>query len=55
MMPGRSVQELKNIIDIIHNTSVMIYESKKKAIAEGNKAVLSEISQGKDIMSILST
>ncbi|KAF4617777.1 hypothetical protein D9613_006307 [Agrocybe pediades] len=53
ILPSRSVRELKNIIDIMHDTSVMIYQSKKKAIAEGDATLAEQIGRGKDIMSIL--
>ncbi|KAF9565114.1 cytochrome P450 [Agrocybe pediades] len=53
LLPGKDVQDLKSIIDIMHDISVMIYESKKKAIAEGDAALAGQIGRGKDIMSIL--
>ncbi|KAF9565116.1 cytochrome P450 [Agrocybe pediades] len=53
ILPARSVRELKNIIDTMHDTSVMIYQSKKKAIAEGDATLAEQIGRGKDIMSIL--
>jgi len=49
------VKKLKNIVDTLHNTSLLIYEAKKKAIIEGDEALLRQIGRGKDIMSILST
>lgn len=42
------------MVDFMHDTSLEIYNSKKRAIAEGNEAVLKQVGQGKDIMSILS-
>ena len=41
-------------MDVLHNTTVEIFESKKKALEEGDEAVTRQISQGKDFMSILS-
>jgi hypothetical protein len=42
------------MIDIMHDTSVEIFEAKKKALQEGDEAVLKQAGGGKDIMSILS-
>ncbi|KAF4617774.1 hypothetical protein D9613_006308 [Agrocybe pediades] len=53
MLPGEDVRHLKNIINIMHDTSVMIYKSKRKAIAQGDAALADQIGRGKDIMSIL--
>jgi len=53
-LPGKNVKRMTKIIDTLHDTSLMIYESKKKAIMEGDQALLSQIGRGKDIMSILS-
>lgn len=38
----------------MHNTSVDIFESKKEALENGDKALSNQVGQGKDIMSILS-
>ncbi|KAF9565111.1 cytochrome P450 [Agrocybe pediades] len=53
MLPGKNVLELKNIIDVMHNTAVKIYETKKRAIAQGDAALAEQIGRGKDVMSIL--
>ena len=47
------LREFRDLVDVIHNTSVEIFESKKKAIAEGDEAGANQIGAGKDIMSIL--
>ncbi|KAF8159576.1 cytochrome P450 [Crassisporium funariophilum] len=52
-LPWRIARELRDIMDVLHNTSVEILESKKKALAEGDDALAKQIGQGKDIMSIL--
>ena len=41
-------------MDVLHNTTVEIFEAKKKALEEGDEAVTQQIGQGKDFMSILS-
>ena len=43
-----------DIVDVIYHTSVEIFESKKKALADGDEALATQIGRGKDIMSILS-
>jgi hypothetical protein len=47
------MHELRDIVDVMHNTSVEILESKKRALEEGDQAVAKQIGGGKDIMSIL--
>ena len=49
------VTDTKELIDVFHNTSVEIYESKKRALQEGSEELASHIGQGKDLISILST
>jgi len=51
--PLKSIKDMKAIIDILHNTSVEIYEAKKHAIQQGNEELATQIGQGKDIISIL--
>ncbi|KAF8966257.1 cytochrome P450 [Flammula alnicola] len=53
ILPWKNVRELRDIVDILYNTSVEIFESKKKALAEGDEALANQVGQGKDIMSIL--
>lgn len=43
----------RDIIDTLHNTSVEIVETKKKALAGGDEELKDQIAKGKDIMSIL--
>jgi len=52
--PWKMVKDMKAIIDILHNTSVEIFESKKHALQEGNEGLADQIGRGKDIISILS-
>ena len=53
--PWKSLKDMKKIIDIYHNTSVEIYEAKKHTFQQGNEELATQIGQGKDIISILST
>ncbi|KAF8071756.1 cytochrome P450 [Lyophyllum atratum] len=50
MMPfWKSIRQLRDIIDVIHNTSVEIFEEKKKALENG----VTSVGGGRDIMSIM--
>lgn len=49
------MHELRDIIDTLHNTSIEIVETKRKALSDGDKALEDQIAKGKDIMSILCT
>ncbi|KAF8966255.1 cytochrome P450 [Flammula alnicola] len=53
ILPWKNLHEVRDIVDVLHNTSVEIFESKKRALAEGDEALAHQIGQGKDIMSIL--
>jgi len=50
----KDIREFRDVVDILHNTSVEIFESKKKAIAEGDEAGSNQTGVGKDMLSILS-
>ncbi|KAF8956301.1 cytochrome P450 [Flammula alnicola] len=53
ILPWKNLREVRDIVDVLYNTSVEIFESKKKALAEGDEALANQIGLGKDIMSIL--
>ncbi|KAF8955775.1 cytochrome P450 [Flammula alnicola] len=53
IIPWKNLHAIRDIVDVLHNTSVEIFESKKKALAEGDETLANEIGRGKDIMSIL--
>ena len=52
LIPWKAVQDFIEVVDVIYNSSVEIFESKKKALAGGDDASR-QMAQGKDIMSIL--
>jgi len=52
-IPWQNMHELRAIVDTLHNTSVEIVETKKKALADGDEALEDQMAKGKDIMSIL--
>ena len=54
LLPWKILHDVWDIVDLMYNTSVEMFESKKKALAEGDEALATQIGRGKDIMSILS-
>lgn len=54
LLPSKNIRQLCNIIDVMHNTSVEILESKRRALEEGSEIMEKQIGGGKDIISILS-
>lgn len=52
-LPLKIVQEAIEVIDIMHEESISIYNSKKTALAEEEEAVVQQSGKGKDILSIL--
>lgn len=53
LLPWKNLHDVRDIVDVMYNTSVEIFESKKKALADGDEALARQIGRGKDIMSIL--
>ncbi|KAF9526760.1 cytochrome P450 [Crepidotus variabilis] len=51
--PSKALQEAREIADLMHDTSAKVYQSKKKALAEGDEALKDQIAEGKDLISIL--
>ncbi|PIL23231.1 cytochrome P450 [Ganoderma sinense ZZ0214-1] len=51
--PYKPAQELKSIVDIMHDRSIEIYRAKKAALEAGDDTVAQQVGEGKDIMSIL--
>ncbi|KAG5651752.1 hypothetical protein H0H81_007605 [Sphagnurus paluster] len=52
-LPGKRINRLRNIIKVMDDTAIEIFEKKKMAMAQGDEALSNEIAGGKDIMSIL--
>ena len=52
-MPSKLLQRVKDIVDVMDETSSEIYQQKKMAFAKGDAAVLQQVGYGRDIMSIL--
>ena len=53
MIPIGAVRKMKEVIGILHEESVFIYESKKKALTEEEDSVVRQVGKGKDILSVL--
>ncbi|KAG5634386.1 hypothetical protein H0H81_002149, partial [Sphagnurus paluster] len=52
-LPGNNIVTLRNIIKVMDETAIEIFQEKKQAMEQGGKGLSNEISGGKDIMSIL--
>lgn len=55
VLPWNSLHMMRDVVDILHSTSVEIIESKKKALRLGDEEISKQIGHGKDIISTLST
>ncbi|PCH43494.1 cytochrome P450 [Wolfiporia cocos MD-104 SS10] len=53
MIPIPTVQRLKDVTDVLERKSIEIYQSKLHALAQGDDAMLQQIGEGKDIISVL--
>ncbi|KAG1740657.1 cytochrome P450 [Suillus lakei] len=53
IFPWKALKEICGIVDIMDETWTKVFEEKKRALSEGDDAVLHQVGEGKDIMSIL--
>ncbi|TFK25118.1 cytochrome P450 [Coprinopsis marcescibilis] len=54
IFPWRTLHELRDIVDVMHDTSVSVYREKMKVLQQGGPDALREqIGEGKDILSTL--
>ncbi|CCM00988.1 uncharacterized protein FIBRA_03036 [Fibroporia radiculosa] len=53
LVPDSDVQRVKRVVDTMDSQSRMIFEKKKAALLQGEEAVLQQVGEGKDIISIL--
>lgn len=51
--PSKTIKQAVDIVDVMHDQSVEVYNAKKNALAEGDDAVVQQVGKGKDILSIL--
>ena len=54
ILPWKNLHEVRDIVDVLDTTAIEIIEGKQKALEEGDEAVTQQISNGNDIISILS-
>jgi len=54
VLPWKSLHELRDLSDVLYETSMEILESKKAALKAGDEAIKQQVGEGKDILSILS-
>ncbi|EIM80362.1 cytochrome P450 [Stereum hirsutum FP-91666 SS1] len=52
-LPWKDLNNVTEIVDIMNETSIKILEEKKKALQKGDDAVVHQVAEGRDIMSIL--
>ena len=52
-VPSHNVQRLKEIADVMHERSVLIFNGKKAALEKGDDALKHQVGEGRDVMSIL--
>jgi hypothetical protein len=53
LLPWKTLHELRDAVNTLHVLSDEAIESKKSAFKRGDDAVLEQVGEGKDIMSIL--
>lgn len=52
-VPSKNLQKVKEMSDILGNTSNEIFENKKRALEKGEEAFQEQVGRGKDIINIL--
>lgn len=53
LLLNSKIQHLKGIVDLTYNNAKDLLEKKRLALKEGDEAMMQQIGEGKDIMSIL--
>ncbi|KAF8824961.1 hypothetical protein HHX47_DHR7000736 [Lentinula edodes] len=51
--PWKSLHDVRDMVNYMHELSVEVYEEKKCAFEEGDEAVVKQIGKGKDLLSIM--
>ena len=52
-IPFKRLHKLKDVVDIMHRRAAEIYQEKKMLLEKGDEALLAQVGEGKDLMSIL--
>ena len=53
LLPISEIQKIRYMVDVMHQTSVEIFQTKTAALQRGDETILEQVGRGKDIMSIL--
>ncbi|GLB40488.1 putative cytochrome P450 family protein [Lyophyllum shimeji] len=53
LMPWKKIRRLRDVINLMDQTTVRIFEEKRKALEAGDEALSKQVHEAKDIMSIL--
>ncbi len=53
MVPWKRIQRAREIADLLNTTAEQILAEKREALAKGDEALMHQVGEGKDIMSIL--
>ncbi|KAJ3990231.1 cytochrome P450 [Lentinula detonsa] len=52
-IPWKALHDVRDMVNYMHELSVDIYKEKKRALEEGDEAVIRQIGKGKDLLSIM--
>ena len=52
-IPMKRLHKLKSVVDTMHRRATEIYHEKKMLLDKGDQALLVQVGEGKDLMSIL--
>ncbi|KAJ3783409.1 cytochrome P450 [Lentinula aff. detonsa] len=52
-IPWKALHDVRDMVNYMHQLSVDIYKEKKRALEEGDEAVIRQIGKGKDLLSIM--
>lgn len=52
--PWKTLHDVRDMVNYMHDLSVEIYKEKRRALEEGDEAVVKQIGKGKDLLSIMS-
>ena len=52
-IPMKRLHKLKSVVDTMHRRATEIYHEKKTLLDKGDEALLLQVGEGKDLMSIL--
>ncbi|KAI0648564.1 cytochrome P450 [Trametes meyenii] len=53
LVPNKGVQKVRDIVNVLHERAVAIYEEKRRALERGDESLKDKVGEGKDLMSIL--